>query len=166
MALYQQWNDQFHTDMTREEYESFWNKYIPKETKVYEHILSNPKEKLSGDIKTLSEKFEMSAVEFAGFLDGINTSLESELDLDSLSEESNVELDVNLANLYYNMLDNKAEWLYTLPMWDELLSESEKNDIAKKQRKSKTIVKEPKIGRNEPCPCGSGKKYKKCCGKN
>jgi SEC-C motif-containing protein len=27
------------------------------------------------------------------------------------------------------------------------------------------IRKEPKIGRNEPCPCGSGKKYKKCCGK-
>ncbi len=24
----------------------------------------------------------------------------------------------------------------------------------------------PKVGRNEPCPCGSGKKYKKCCGKN
>ncbi len=24
----------------------------------------------------------------------------------------------------------------------------------------------PKIGRNDPCPCGSGKKYKKCCGKN
>ena len=26
-------------------------------------------------------------------------------------------------------------------------------------------VSPPKIGRNEPCPCGSGKKYKKCCGK-
>ena len=26
-----------------------------------------------------------------------------------------------------------------------------------------TIIKEKKIGRNEPCPCGSGKKYKKCC---
>jgi len=25
---------------------------------------------------------------------------------------------------------------------------------------------EPRIGRNDPCPCGSGKKYKKCCGKN
>jgi len=25
------------------------------------------------------------------------------------------------------------------------------------------IRKEPKIGRNSPCPCGSGKKYKKCC---
>lgn len=29
----------------------------------------------------------------------------------------------------------------------------------------KTIVKEFKVGRNDPCPCGSGKKYKKCCGK-
>lgn len=28
-----------------------------------------------------------------------------------------------------------------------------------------TIVKGKKIGRNEPCPCGSGKKYKKCCGR-
>ena len=29
------------------------------------------------------------------------------------------------------------------------------------------IVNEgPKVGRNDPCPCGSGKKYKNCCGKN
>jgi len=31
--------------------------------------------------------------------------------------------------------------------------------------KQKTIVREgEKVGRNDPCPCGSGKKYKKCCG--
>jgi preprotein translocase subunit SecA len=29
---------------------------------------------------------------------------------------------------------------------------------------NKTVVKNAKVGRNEPCPCGSGKKYKKCCG--
>jgi len=29
----------------------------------------------------------------------------------------------------------------------------------------KTSIAEKKVGRNEPCPCGSGKKYKKCCGK-
>ena len=28
------------------------------------------------------------------------------------------------------------------------------------------VVKPPKIYPNDPCPCGSGKKYKKCCGKN
>jgi SEC-C motif-containing protein len=32
---------------------------------------------------------------------------------------------------------------------------------------STTVVRDsPKVGRNEPCPCGSGKKYKKCCGRN
>ena len=34
-------------------------------------------------------------------------------------------------------------------------------------QKVQTVVHEgPKIGRNDPCPCGSGKKYKKCCGAN
>jgi uncharacterized protein YecA (UPF0149 family) len=33
-------------------------------------------------------------------------------------------------------------------------------------QKVETVVNEgPKIGRNDPCPCGSGKKYKKCCGR-
>ncbi|MEJ1406980.1 MAG: SEC-C metal-binding domain-containing protein, partial [Candidatus Sedimenticola sp. (ex Thyasira tokunagai)] len=32
------------------------------------------------------------------------------------------------------------------------------------QERVKTIVNEaPKVGRNDPCPCGSGKKFKKCC---
>ena len=34
------------------------------------------------------------------------------------------------------------------------------------QTTKKPVVKGPKIGRNDPCPCGSGLKYKKCCGKN
>jgi uncharacterized protein YecA (UPF0149 family) len=33
-----------------------------------------------------------------------------------------------------------------------------------KQNQIKPFVSQVKIGRNEPCPCGSGKKYKKCCG--
>ena len=39
---------------------------------------------------------------------------------------------------------------------------------APKQEKSHTPIvnTEPKVGRNDPCPCGSGKKYKNCCGKN
>ena len=39
-------------------------------------------------------------------------------------------------------------------------------ELAKAYKKSKIVVKEKKIGRNDPCPCGSGKKYKKCCGRN
>jgi preprotein translocase subunit SecA len=34
------------------------------------------------------------------------------------------------------------------------------------EEKASTYKREaPKVGRNDPCPCGSGKKYKKCCGK-
>lgn len=32
--------------------------------------------------------------------------------------------------------------------------------------KPKTVKKGANVGRNDPCPCGSGKKYKKCCGKD
>jgi len=39
--------------------------------------------------------------------------------------------------------------------------------LAASQTQKKAVVRdEPKVGRNDPCPCGSGKKYKKCCGKN
>ena len=31
--------------------------------------------------------------------------------------------------------------------------------------KGRTVKTGPKVGRNDPCPCGSGKKYKQCCGK-
>ena len=34
------------------------------------------------------------------------------------------------------------------------------------QEKKQPVVKGKKIGRNDPCPCGSGKKYKYCCGAN
>ena len=38
---------------------------------------------------------------------------------------------------------------------------------AQSSPKVETVVnKDPKVGRNDPCPCGSGKKYKNCCGKN
>ena len=44
------------------------------------------------------------------------------------------------------------------------LTEERRKELYKEQKLSKTVVKGPKVGRNDPCPCGSGKKYKKCCG--
>ena len=35
--------------------------------------------------------------------------------------------------------------------------------ICMDRKRDTTITKDKKVGRNEPCPCGSGKKYKKCC---
>ena len=50
----------------------------------------------------------------------------------------------------------------------EQLAEPTMTNADDSDGRSKTVVKSAKqrIGRNDPCPCGSGKKYKKCCGKD
>ena len=101
----------------------------------------------------------------AGFLDGINESIKTPNDIDSLEEDSVVTVDIDLEKLYYNMVAAKADWLYNLEQWNELLSEEKRQELYRAQKKSMTIVKGKKIGRNDPCPCGSGKKYKFCCGR-
>jgi SWIM/SEC-C metal-binding protein len=57
----------------------------------------------------------------------------------------------------------KNGWKYTIE-----LQEDEPEDITDLEillNWPKPIETQNKVGRNDPCPCGSGKKYKKCCGK-
>ena len=44
------------------------------------------------------------------------------------------------------------------------VSEGFAGDGSQPKVKKPVVNKSEKIGRNDPCPCGSGKKYKKCCG--
>ncbi len=66
--------------------------------------------------------------------------------------------------------ENKKNWVESRDMLDIACATSYNSDtenpgaMATAQR-TQTIVKENKVGRNDPCPCGSGKKYKQCCGK-
>ena len=99
-------------------------------------------------------------------MDGINTSLKKELKLDSLKSGSKIELDIDYEKLYFNMLDCKADWLYNLPQWEPILTPERRKEITMEFRSSKMYVKQQEPNRNDPCPCGSGKKYKKCCGKD
>jgi uncharacterized protein YecA (UPF0149 family) len=57
----------------------------------------------------------------------------------------------------------KADWLYELEQWDDILPIDRRKEIERDYKESQ-IVRVEKVGRNEPCPCGSGKKHKKCCG--
>ncbi len=82
-----------------------------------------------------------------------------------MDENTRVNLGYDKEKLYYNMVEAKAQWLYELPMWDKLLSPERRKELYKEQKSSTTVVKEKKVYPNDPCPCGSGKKYKKCCGK-
>ena len=100
-----------------------------------------------------------------GFIDGISESLKEDIVLEEIEADSQISLKIDFEKLYFNMLSVEAEWLYTLPGWEGILSAEERKEIEKSYKKTKTVVKEKTVGRNEPCPCGSGKKYKKCCGR-
>lgn len=166
MSLYQQWLETAKNFETEQEYQKFWADYFEKEKNNYIKILDDYKNVFEGSITELAEKFDMDTQTFIGFLDGINTSLaDGELDLDTLDENSTVSLKVDFEKLYFNMLNAKADWLYNLSQWDAILTEEKRTEILHQYRASKVFVAAPSVGRNDPCPCGSGKKYKKCCGK-
>ena len=163
MALYQNWLSVVESATSQEQEAKFWQAYFKKEQYNYEYILAHTDEVYEGTVAELATKFDMDAVTFAGFLYGINTSLTEELDVEGLEENTPVSLSIDFEKLYFNMLDAKADWLYTLPQWEPVLTVEKRKEIKKAYNESKIVRKEAKIGRNEPCPCGSGKKYKQCC---
>ena len=165
-TLYQQWqNIAYDETADRSQLEKFWGTYFQIEKEIYEKLLSNPDEAVKGTVKELAEKFGQEVLTMIGFLDGINESLLIEQDLDAVEEDTVVSLAFDKERLYKNMVAAKADWLYELPQWKEIFSEEELKKFYKEQKESTTIRKPKKIGRKDPCPCGSGKKYKKCCGR-
>ncbi|MCI9596023.1 MAG: SEC-C domain-containing protein [Firmicutes bacterium] len=164
MTLFEQWRDLIE-NQTDETFNDFWVEYSEAETKIYSDLLDKPGEIVSGALGELAAGYEVRPVIYMGFLDGVNSSLRGTIDFENFDESSQVELDIDLEKLYFNMLAAEADYLYGLPQWETLLSDEKRQEITKAYKKSKTVVKGEKIGRNDPCPCGSGKKYKKCCGR-
>ena len=115
--------------------------------------------------KELAEKYGQDVMTMVGFLDGINDSLKIPNPIETMDENTKVTLAFDKELLYKNMVDAKADWLYELPQWNDIFTEEKRKELYKEQKKSGTVVKPHKIGRNDPCPCGSGKKYKHCCGR-
>lgn len=166
MSLLDQWRDTAYSkDMTREQLEKFWGTYFGIEKIIYEKLLDNPDEEVKGTVKELAEKYEIEVFTMTGFLDGINDSLKEPNPIEEMEEDTVVSLAFDKEKLYKNMVDAKADWLYELPQWKAIFSEEKLKELYKEQKNSGTIRKAKKVGRNDPCPCGSGKKYKHCCGK-
>lgn len=166
MALLQTWRDTaYSTEVSQQESVKFWNYYFQLEKGIYEQLLENPNEVVTGTVKELAKKYDVDLMIMVGFLDGINDSLREANPIEEMEEDTVVNLGFDPEKLYWHMVEAKAQWLYELPQWDSLLTEERRKELYKDQKNSGTIRKGEKIGRNDPCPCGSGKKYKKCCGK-
>lgn len=165
MSLLTEWREHaYGLDTTKKEGQLFWANYFNLEKEVYDQLLSNPDETVTGTVEELAKKYNVELSIMVGILDGINDSLINPNPIEEMTKDTVVNLEFDKEKLYYNMVEAKADWLYNMPQWDNLLTPERRKELYKEQKRSGTIRKEKKIGRNDPCPCGSGKKYKKCCG--
>lgn len=165
MALLKTWRTlAYETQRSSADDEKFWATYFSLEQGFYKTLLSTD-EVITGTVKELAERFSLELIAMVGILDGIDDSLVEHNPIDTMEEDTVVSLAYNKELLYKNMVAAKAEWLYSLVEWDRHLTPERREELYKEQKSSTTIVKPKKVGRNDPCPCGSGLKYKKCCGK-
>jgi preprotein translocase subunit SecA len=165
MSLYKQWTDMVVEYVKTKGEAAFWNEYSSIETRIYKNLLANHNEVKKASVNDLAKEFDASVEFIMGFVDGINDSLKTPYDLEKVTADEELSFDIDFEKLYFNMLDAKAEYLFNLPQWEAIFSQEKRKEIATAYKESKIVRNENKVGRNDPCPCGSGKKYKKCCGK-
>lgn len=167
MGLLQEWREiAYNQEADKKQLQKFWTEYFLIEKGIYEKLLSNPDEVVKGTVKELADKYGIKVLTMAGFLDGINDSLKAPNPIETMEADTKVSLNYDKELLYKNMVEATADWLYKLPQWDRLLTAERRQELYKEQKSSHTVRRAtPKVGRNDPCPCGSGKKYKFCCGR-
>ena len=145
--------------------QKLWADYFEVEKGIYKKLLADPDTVVKGTVQELADKYEIDIMTMTGFLDGINDSLKEKNPIDDMVETTEVCLDFDKELLFKNMVAAGADWLFGLEEWNDIFDKEKQAALYKEQKESQTVRNEgPKIGRNDPCPCGSGKKYKKCCG--
>ncbi len=166
MSYFSEWQTRIEDSTDREQYQAFVQNYYELETEAYRRILGGYPATVSGAAADVAGQlgFDGDMVTFLGFLDGINETLRQALDLADIADGTAIALDIDFEKLYVKMHEAKADWLYGLEAWDNVLDAARRADLAKAWRQSKIAVSS-KVGRNDPCPCGSGKKFKQCCGR-
>ena len=72
--------------------------------------------------------------------------------IEEMEEDTVVTLAYDKELLYKNMVDAKADWLYNLPMWDEIFTEEQKKTLYMEQKKSGTVIKGKKNRKKRSMP--------------
>ena len=167
MGLLKKWKDIAYSETANKgDLQRLWTNYFQKEKEIYMELLKTPDEVVEGTVKELAEKFGVELMTMTGFLDGINDSLKEANPIEEMEEDTKVNLGFDKELLYKNMVAAGADWLYNLEEWNDIFDEEKRKALYKEQKSSTKIVKGDRVYPNDPCPCGSGKKYKKCCGRN
>ena len=116
--------------------QKFWATYFNIEKGIYEQLLENPDEVVTGTVKELAEKYGQEVLTMVGFLDGINDSLKVQNPIETMDENTVVNLGFDKELLYKNMVDARADWLYELPQWDKIFYRGEEKALYLEQKKN------------------------------
>lgn len=166
MSYFSEWQTRIDDISDKAQYQAFVQNYYELETEAYRRIMNDYPETVSGPAAQVAERlgFNGDMVTFLGFLDGVQDALAQPLELEEIADDTPVTLEIDYEKLFIKMHEAKADWLYNLDAWDRVFDADKRENLAKAWRQSKIAVSN-KVGRNEPCPCGSGKKYKNCHGR-
>ena len=89
MALLQEWQKiSYNQEQDRATLQRFWQNYFLIEKGIYEKLLDNPDEEVSGTVKELADKYEIDIMAMTGFLDGINDSLIAPNPIETMEEDT------------------------------------------------------------------------------
>ena len=91
----------------RNKLQQFWAAYFNIEKGIYEQLLSNPDEVVSGTVKELAEKYGQDVLTMVGFLDGINDSLKVPNPIETMDENTKVNLAFDKELLYKTWLTQR-----------------------------------------------------------
>ena len=105
MTILEQWRSvAYNQNADKNKLQRFWANYFNIEKNIYEQLLENPDEVVSGTVKELAEKYGLTIQYMIGFLDGIDDSLAESNNLDDVTEDSEVKLPIDYEKLYMNMV--------------------------------------------------------------
>jgi len=166
MSLYEEWIKAAydHTGQTNKKY---WSGYMTLEKQVYEDLLEDGSGTIKMPMKDFAKKYGLSLPQAVGFIDGISGALTlpdgEEIAPSDISEDYEIDFKFEFDVLFKKMVEYKAKHLYLLPGWKKYFDEETQGRMIDEQRRSGIVIVGEKLGRNDPCLCGSGKKYKQCC---
>ena len=119
----------YNQNQTQQQFDAFWDAYFVQEKEVYKDILGNKDVVVKGTIKELADKYNMEVLTMVGFLDGINDSLKVSNPIDTFEEDTEVSLEYDPELLYKNMVEAKADWLYGLEEWTDILTPERQKEV-------------------------------------
>ncbi|HOO28166.1 MAG TPA: SEC-C domain-containing protein, partial [Lachnospiraceae bacterium] len=153
MALLEKWHEKAYSQTANKgDLQKLWAAYFEKEKEIYKKLLKKLDEPVTGTVEALAQEYKVDLMTMTGFLDGINDSLIEPNPIEEMESETEVSLAFDKELLYKNMVAAQADWLYGLEEWHEIYDEETLQRLYKEQKRSTTIVKGEKIGRNDPCP--------------